>query len=170
MDEERDENSSNIDVLWLKAIYEDLRDLEHHIVVAKCGFESIEEVISLQEGDITEIQLRNLKLSTIKFLSILDNVQTKVSENFFKDTRKQLKVIEKTIGLEETDKIKPIHYKWGINAVKHIRWKMLTEEFHKSLNLLDDTKSKLIKELDPLLYFIQEGSSLDKTKQKKKRR
>ncbi len=170
MVEEREESSSNIDVLWLKSIYEDLRDLEKHIVISKSGFEGIEDIISLQAGDITEIQLRNLKLSTIKFLSILDNVQTKVSDNFFKNTRKQLKLIEKAIGLEETGKMKPIHYKLVKNDPKHLVLKVLTEKFYKSLNFLDDTKSKLIKELDPLLYFIQEGSSLDKTKQKKKRR
>ncbi len=170
MPEERDETLSNIDVLWLKAIYDDLRNFGEHIILAKTGFKGIEDVISLQQGDIVEIQLRNLKLSTIKFLSILDNVQTKVSDKFFKDTRKQLKIIEKTIGFEEAGnkKFKPIHFKWNHNDIKHERWKELTDKFYASLNLIDDKKSDLIKELDSLLYFSQEGSNLDKTKQKKR--
>lgn len=170
MEENKNENSSNIDVLWLKAIYEDLRNLEQHIILAKNGFNNMEEIVSLQGEEITEIQLRNLKLTTTKFLSILDNVQTKVTETFFKETKKALKIIEKIIRHEELNQNEPYHFKHRHNDPKHQRWRELTNNFHTTINDIDDKKAKLIKELDPLLYFIQEGSSLDKTKQIKLRK
>lgn len=167
-DEEKEVSLSNIDVLWLKAIYEDIRNLGEHIILAKTGFRDIEEMISLHEGDLIEIQLRNLKLTIIKFINILDNVQTKVSEKFFKNSKKILKVIEKRISLEETGQAEPWHFKVLRDNIKHLRWKGLTDNFYKTLNIIDQLKTELIKELDPILYFTQEESPLDKTKQKKK--
>ncbi len=168
MPEEKEGTPSNIDSIWLKCIFEDIRILEGHITLSKAGFKDVEEMISLGIGDLVEVQLRNLKLTTIKFLNILDNVQTKIKNKFFEKTKKMLKAIEETILLEEIGKRKPFHYKRCHNNVKHFHWKELTDNFYKTLDILDDLKSKLIKELDPILYFVKEESPLDKTKQKKK--
>ena len=79
-----------------------------------------------------------------------------------------LKLFEKGISLEDTGVIKPIHYKIIRSEPQHSAWKDLTDKFHKTLNIIDNLKSELIKELDPILYFIQEGNTLDKTKHRKK--
>ena len=169
MQEEKEavESLSNIDILWLKAIYEDLRNLESHIILTKTGFESLEEMIYTSPVDITEIQLRNLKLTIIKFLNLIDNVQSKISKEFFKEVMKILKILQQAITSEETGEIKPNHFKIRQDVRKKISWKELTQNFHKSVSIIDNLKSELIKELDPLLYFVKEANPLDKLKQKK---
>ena len=161
---EENKNNSNIDSLWLKNLFEDLKDLSSHIYQAKTGFKDMEELFTIDSNQLVEIQLRNLKLTIVKFLNILDNVQTRIDKKFYNRTKKNFDLCYKAFEKPE------IYFKLNFNNLRKTKTFFLSEAFFKTLYYVDFCKSKLIKELDPILYFDREESPLDKTRQIKKRR
>lgn len=159
---ENNQAVTNIDNLWLRNIFDQMILIKESIALSRNGFRDIPEMLTVPEAILFEIQLRNLRLITTTFSSLLDDVVSEIDDKYYKDTKKLLETINKGLNSNQN-----IFYNLIINDMTKSRIKVPTNKFFQAVDLVDQSRAKLVIELRTILY-LQEASKpsgLDKTKQ-----
>lgn len=159
---ENSQTVTNIDNLWLRNIFDQMILIKETIALSRNGFKDIPEMMSVPDSSLFEIQLRNLRLITTTFSSLLDDVVSQIDEGYYEITKKLLTSIGK--GLHSNIKI---FYRIIVDQRNKTNTKVPTDNFFKAVDLIDSSRAELVKQLKTLLYLheSEKPSGLDKTKE-----
>ena len=159
--QENNQSVTNIDNLWLRNIFDQMILIKETIALSRNGFKDIPEMISVPEAVLFEIQLRNLRLITTTFSSLLDDVHSQIGKDYYDETKKLLNTIRD--GINSDNKI---FFRVIPNQKTKINIRVPTNNFYRAVELIDLSRAKLVRELTNLLYLheTEKPSGLDKTK------
>lgn len=144
--------SDNINALWMKNVFESLKNLEIMERNAREGcaslFEYLQIPIEYRNVILADAQYKNLRFMVTEFSLLLMKLRPVLQEEEMKLLTKTSK---KLIELMERKKFFVKEFKRNNMMISQV-----TPVFNEFLNLLSDNISEIIKKIEHLLYISQE--------------
>lgn len=151
--EKQEFETTNISDLWLRNIFENVKNLENMERLAREGCSSILEFAQMSRQDqifmISEIQYKNLKMMTSEIILLLSDISSIIDNKKYKKYKKTIEKIDSVIHNRKLF----ILESWNRTRSPHrLISKSLTKHFNKFLEFISSLKIEIIEEISPMLF------------------
>jgi hypothetical protein len=156
---ESDISSANINTLWLKNIYENLKKLEENMRLAREGCNSVMDFVRVYGLglSINEIKYQNLRLVITELSLLITDLLPVLKE----------KALNYEISIKELDKtiqLKNLFIKESRNIDGTLKESTVTPFFRATLEHSESLRRRIILDIAPILY-LDESPSIEQKKE-----
>lgn len=151
--ENQEFETTNISDLWLRNIFENIKNLEHIERLAREGCKSIIEFIQMDRQTqifmLPEIQYKNLSMMISEISLLLDDIISVIMDAKYKKFKKELERAKKVIN--KRDKFVKECFD-RTRSQSRLKSRSLTKDFDILLEGVSSLKVRITKEIAPMLF------------------